>query len=55
MPLRWHMEKQRIVKEDGRFLYFYRFHPVNKTDGDPPSRETPPEGSKVHPSEQEMP
>lgn len=34
-PLRWRMVKERIWKEDGRYLIYYRFLPAEET---PPPR-----------------
>lgn len=39
----WQMQKERIVKEDGRFLYYYRFIPIEEVAADrPPAEETSP-------------
>lgn len=36
---RWRMQKERVIKEDGRFLIYYRFVPIEEVVVDQPSAE----------------
>ena len=45
---RWQMQKERIIKEDGRFLFYYRFVPIEEVADQPPAEEALP--LRQHPS-----